>query len=169
MQYKQTTQVPNLLFDKHLKELTEAELKILLVTIRQTFGWYDSTTGRRKSRDRITRNQFSQKTGLSNRIISKTIQSLSVKKLILVTDFNGNELEHPKERKGKPYLFYGIPNPVQLTTSTSAQRTPEPVYGSAYNKTNRTKLNRTKLRRPYVEHISKYLPDEQTLFNQHKK
>ena len=158
MQYKQTTQVPNLLFDKHLRELTEAELKILLVTIRQTFGWHDSTTGKRKLRDRITRNQFSQKTGLSNRIISKTIQSLSVKKLILVTDFNGNELEQPKDRKGKPYLFYGIPNPVHLTPSASELRTPEPVHGSDYNKTNYTKLIRTKLRRPNLEHISKYLP-----------
>lgn len=164
MIYKQTTQVPNFLFDKHLRELTEAELKILLVTIRQTLGWFDSKTGKRKSRDRITHNQFRQKTGLSKRIISKTIQSLSVKKLIQITDFEGKELHQPLERKGKPYLFYGIPNPVHLTTSTCAQKISEPVHGSAYNKTNYTKRKRTKLIPPFEGHIGKFLSNRQTLF-----
>jgi hypothetical protein len=41
MTYKHTTQVPNILFDTHLRELTESELKILLIVIRQTIGWYD--------------------------------------------------------------------------------------------------------------------------------
>lgn len=165
MIYKQTTQVPNFLFDKHLKELTEAELKIYLITIRQTLGWFDSATGKRKNRDRITHNQFKQKTGLSNRIISKTIQSLSVKKLIQVTDFEGKELSEPLKRKGKPYLFYGIPNPVQLATSTSAQKIREPVHGSAYNKTNYTKLKRTKLSPQFKGHIGKFLSNNnQTLF-----
>jgi hypothetical protein len=164
MIYKQTTQVPNFLFDTHLRELTEAELKIYLVTIRQTLGWFDSATGKRKSRDRITHNQFKQKTGLSNRIISKTIQSLSVKKLIQVTNYEGKELDQPKERRGKPYLFYGIPNPVHLATSTNAQNLPGLVHGSAYNKTNYTKLKETKLRRHFAGHIGKFIEDRPTLF-----
>jgi hypothetical protein len=168
MLYKQTTQVPNFLFDTHLRELTEAELKILLITIRQTLGWFDSATGKRKSRDRITHSQFKQKTGLSNRIISKTINSLSVKKLIHVTDFNGKELQEPKDRRGKPYLFYGVQNPMHLATHTNAQNIPEHVHGSAYNKTNYIKLKETKLRRHFTEHISKFLPDTPTLFNQQK-
>jgi hypothetical protein len=169
MTYKQTTQVPNFLFDTHLRELTEAELKILLVTIRQTLGWFDSATGKRKSRDRITHNQFKQKTGLSNRIISKTIQSLSVKKLIQITDFEGKQLHQPNDRKGKSYLFYGVQNPVHLTTSTCAQKQHEPMHGSAYNKTNYTKLNETKLRRHFAGHIGKLLPEIKTLFQFNKK
>ena len=157
MVYKQTTQVPNFLFDTHLRELTEAELKILLVTIRQTLGWFDSTTGKRKNRDRITHSQFKQKTGLSNRIISKTIQSLSVKKLIEVTDYEGKQLNQPKDRKGKLYLFYGIQNPVHLATSTNAQKQHEPMHGSAYNKTNYTKIKETKLSRHFAGHISQLL------------
>jgi len=164
MLYKQTTQVPNFLFDTHLRELTEAELKIYLVTIRQTLGWFDSATGKRKSRDRITHNQFRQKTGLSNRIISKTIQSLSVKKLIQITSFDGKALNEPLQRKGKPYLFYGIQNPVHLATHSSAQKLPEPVHGSAYNKTNYTKLKETKLRRHFAGHIGKFIQDRPTLF-----
>jgi hypothetical protein len=168
MVYKQTTQVPNFLFDTHLRELTEAELKVLLITIRQTLGWFDSSTGKRKERDRITHSQFRQKTGLSKRIISKTINSLSIKKLIQVTDFMGKELQEPKDRRGKPYLFYGVQNPMHLPTHANAQNIPEHVHGSAYNKTNYTKLKETKLRRHYGTHISKLLPDAQTLFNQQK-
>ncbi len=36
--YKQTTHVPNEVFDKWLAILTESEIKILLVIIRQTYG-----------------------------------------------------------------------------------------------------------------------------------
>ena len=60
MEYKQTTQVPNFIFDICLSQLTEAELKVLLVVIRQTLGWLDKLTGKRKSRDRITISQFIQ-------------------------------------------------------------------------------------------------------------
>jgi hypothetical protein len=167
MTYKQTTQVPNFLFDTHLRELTEAELKILLVVIRQTLGWLDKATGKRKSRDRISSRQFIQKTGMSKRVITTTIQSLSIKKLIQVTDYAGNELLQSLERKGKTHLFYTL-HPVHLTTLTSAPNIPEPVHQTYHNKTNYTKLNKTKLRRNYVEHISKFLPDRQTLFNQQK-
>lgn len=157
MIYKQTTQVPNFLFDTHLKELTEAELKILLVTIRQTLGWFDRATGKRKSRDRITHNQFKQKTGLSVRIISKTIKSLSRKKLIQITDFDGKELHQPKERKGKLYLFYGVRNPMHLTTPACAQKQHEPMHGSAYNKTNYAKINNTKENKMEWAHIGTIL------------
>ncbi|MBL7822579.1 MAG: replication protein, partial [Saprospiraceae bacterium] len=74
--YKQTTHVPNEVFDKWLAILTESEIKILLVIIRQTYGWIDRYTGRRKLRDRITRTQFMMKAGLSARIVSKTLNSL---------------------------------------------------------------------------------------------
>jgi hypothetical protein len=164
MIYKQTTQVPNFVFDNHLPKLTEAELKILLITIRQTLGWFDSSTGQRKTRDRITHTQFKQKTGLSKRIITKTIQSLSVKKLIEITDFDGKQLHQPKDRKGKPYLFYGVQNPMHLTTPANAQKLPKPVHGSAYNKTNNPKIKETKLRRTFRGHIGQLLPEANTLF-----
>ena len=72
------TQVPNILFDTHLPNLTESELKILLVIIRQTYGWIDKFTGKRKIKDRISQSQFRIKTGLSKRIISKTLKMLSL-------------------------------------------------------------------------------------------
>lgn len=45
---KNSTQVPNILFDQYLPKLTEAELKIVLVIIRQTNGWIDKFTGKEK-------------------------------------------------------------------------------------------------------------------------
>ena len=110
MIYQQTTQVPNIVFDHHLPSLTESELKLLLVIIRQTNGWYDKTTGRRKTRDRISHGQFMKKTGLCRRVLSKSLQSLIEKELITVTCENGRTLHKSEERKGMARLFYSFQN-----------------------------------------------------------
>ena len=101
-----TTQVPNILLDTHLPQLTESELKILLTIIRQTYGWYIKRTKSRKKRARISHYRFIQKTGLSRRVITKVIKSLLEKKLITITDLEGQSLNDPKKRKGQPYLYY---------------------------------------------------------------
>ena len=106
--YQQTTQVPNLIFDTHLPSLTESELKLLLVIIRQTFGWFDKTTAQRKARDRISHGQFIKKTGLSRRVITKALKSLIEKGLVSVTCENGKMLHQATERKGVTKLFYAF-------------------------------------------------------------
>lgn len=120
MTYKQTTPTPNILFDQHLPNLSESELKVLLVVIRQTYGWMNKKTGKRKVRDRISHSQFIQKTGLSRRIISQAIQSLVRRGLLVISDYEKNILQTPQERKGKLYLYYTpklYPQPVQRTAS----------------------------------------------------
>lgn len=94
-----TTPVPNILFDAHLGELKIAELKVLLVIIRQTLGW-------KKSCDWISASQLIQKTNCSQRAIVSAIQKLLEKDLIVVMDENGNFLNSPEQRKGKKQLFY---------------------------------------------------------------
>jgi hypothetical protein len=163
MTYKQTTQVPNFLFDTYLAQLTESELKVLLVVVRQTFGWLDKRTGKRKLKDRISGSQFRDKTGLSKRIITKTVQSLAVKNLLQITDFKGCALQNPKDRRGKTYLYYAI-NAVHMPTSTKAQTVPEHVHKGDHNKTNYTKIKKTKLRQRDTGHIGKFLPEVKTLF-----
>jgi hypothetical protein len=108
MMYKKTTQIPNIVLDQYLKTLSASELKILLVIIRQTNGWVDTRTGKRKTRDRISHSQFKEKTGLCSKIISKAIQSLVLKGLVIITDTKGNPLHTTLERKGKPRLFYSF-------------------------------------------------------------
>ncbi len=138
MVYKQSTQVPNIVFDAYLPNLPMAELKILLVIIRQTLGWMDKNTGQRKTRDRISHSQFQRKTGLSSRSTTNAIQSLHMQKLILITDTKGTELRFASDRKGKKYLYYSL----APLSETSAQSVIKPAQKRTYNKTNHTKTNR---------------------------
>ena len=143
MRYEQTTQVPNELFDKILPNVSFSELKILLVVIRQTFGWR-TKNGERKKRDRISHEQFKQKTGLSRRIISETVQLLILKQYITVTAKDGSLLHDSKERKGKLWIFYA---PLFQTCAIESKKLGkskhEPVQNRVYNKTNVPKIKET--------------------------
>ena len=155
MTYEQTTQVPNILFDLHLPNLTESELKIILVIIRQTYGWIDRYTGKRKQRDRISHTQFMTKTGLSRRIITNAIKNLNSKGLVSITCRNGNSLNGSVERRGKTSILYSLNmckkehQPVHFPTSTCAK--------FAHNKTNYTKETITKLRSNRPVHIGEII------------
>jgi phage replication O-like protein O len=96
---KFTTQVPNIVFDTLLPTLTESELKVLLVIVRQTYGWH-------KERDWISHSQFVKKTSLSRRSVSSALKSLSSKNIVSITDFKGEPLYYSWERKGKKRLWY---------------------------------------------------------------
>jgi phage replication O-like protein O len=105
---KFTTPVPNIVFDLHLPNLSESELKVLLIIIRQTYGWIDPYTKKRKSRDWISHSQFQKKTNLSRRSISEALKSLSTKNIISITDFKGEPLYYSWERKGKRRLYFQL-------------------------------------------------------------
>ena len=76
MGYIYRTNVPNMVFDVHLKDLGYAELKVLLVVIRQTYGWKDPKTNSYKRWDWISQRFFVKKTGLSQRSVSTAISRL---------------------------------------------------------------------------------------------
>lgn len=139
MIYQQTTQVPNVLFDNYLPSLTGAELKILLVIIRQTYGWVNKCKNGRKKLDRISHSQFKDKTGLCSKIISKATQGLVLKGLIIVSDKAGNQLPNTSDRKGNPRLFYSF-QPSYFIPPTMVQSSLGLVYKSIIDKTNYTKL-----------------------------
>lgn len=124
------TQVPNALFDSWLSTFTEGEVKIILVILRQTLGWIDRKTGGRKTRDRITIQQFIRKTGLSKRTITKSLQSLCAKSLVRITDYSGKDLSDPLRRKGKSYIYYAT----HFTAIASADSAPEPAHNFHHNK-----------------------------------
>ena len=103
------TPVPNAVFDCFLKELKLAELKILLLIIRQTLGWENKKTKtERKECDWISGTQLAAKTGCSKRAIISAIQFLVQKNMIDVLDENGELLDTPDKRKGKQKLFYRL-------------------------------------------------------------
>jgi phage replication O-like protein O len=102
--------VPLVYIDVVLPALTDTELRVLLVIIRQTLGWSDATQPeRRKERDWITQSQFQRKTGKSRDAISRAVKGLVEKKLIQVENRAGEPLETPQKRqRARDRLFYRL-------------------------------------------------------------
>lgn len=63
------TQTPNEFFDEVAKTLKEGELRVLLVIMRQTFGWH-------KQWDRISLSQLERKTGMCRDAVNNSLKSL---------------------------------------------------------------------------------------------
>ena len=106
MTYFHHTNVPNTLFDIHLNSLGYAELKVLLVIIRQTYGWKDKRTGSYKKWDWISGQFFVKKTGLSQRSVSSAISLLIKKRLIMVKNSKGTVLYNEIQRKHEHKLYF---------------------------------------------------------------
>ena len=106
MSYIYFTNVPNTIFDIHLKELGYAELKVFLVIIRQTYGWKDKRTGTYKRWDWISQQFFVRKTGLSARSVSSAISNLITKNLIKVKNEQGRVVRLNKERQYASKLYF---------------------------------------------------------------
>lgn len=106
MSYIYFTNVPNIVFDIHLKELGYAELKVLLVIIRQTYGWRDTCTGTHKRWDWISQQFFVKKTGLSGRAVSTAISKLITKNLIKVKNEQRRLVYGNKERQYASKLYF---------------------------------------------------------------
>jgi phage replication O-like protein O len=99
MNYKSTTMVPNTIFDNLLPSLSEKELKVLLIILRQTIGWV-SKNGKRKSRDWISHRYFINITGLSRKSITQAISLLIKKGFIRAETISHQTLESSNDRKG---------------------------------------------------------------------
>ena len=106
-----TTPVPNTVFDVYLKDLKLAELKVLLIIIRQTLGWEDKKTkSERKELDWISNSQLVIKTGNSARAINDAISVLTNRNLIEVFSQSGEFLDTPEKRRGQQKLYYRLTN-----------------------------------------------------------
>jgi phage replication O-like protein O len=69
------TQIPNRLLDEQIPFLKEGELRVLLVIMRQTFGWH-------KEYDRLSLSQLSHKTGMQKKSVCRSIEGLLDRGLI---------------------------------------------------------------------------------------
>lgn len=106
MTYFYRTSSPNQLYDKHLSTLKEVELKVLLVVIRQTYGYIDRDTGSYKEWDWLTISFFAKKTSKSKRAIGLAIQQLIDKGLIKVKNEQGEFADTPHKRKHSNQLYF---------------------------------------------------------------
>jgi len=142
MIHPNSTPVPNCLFDEILPTLKPAELKILLIIIRQTYGWIDPRfPKKRKQSDWISQSQFQHKTGLSRKAVSTALASLIGRKLVRVYDAHGlpvdgsgkgrkfyafacfNEQNSPKNRvKNAPQTGNFLPSTKEIITKTNTEK-----------------------------------------------
>lgn len=95
------TQTPNEFFDEIAKTLKEGELRVLLVIMRQTFGWGN------KQWDRISLSQFVEKTGMEEKSVCRSLQSLIEKKLVV---------KHKEGPIGREKVWYSlvVENPAEF-------------------------------------------------------
>lgn len=100
------TQVPNEILDLHLKELPLAELRVLLVILRQTVGFVKGSSKQRKSRDWISRSLFSKKASVSAKSVSLAVAGLIDKGLVVATDAAGTALKQADMRRGRSRIYY---------------------------------------------------------------
>jgi len=139
-----TTPVPNVVFDTYLKELKLAELKVLLIIIRQTLGWEDKRTkSERKETDWISNSQLVTKTGNSARAINDAIQGLTDKKLIDVISQSGEFLDTPEKRRGQQKLYFRLTNAnfaIVETKGIEREKDCKTIHPNAYFAVNLRKL-----------------------------
>jgi len=112
--------IPNRLFDEILLTLPDAELRVLLVVLRQTLGFREGSDlggWRYKQRDWITHSQLMKKTGRSSGAVSKAISALVDASLIIVEDSEGRPLDTPQMRRRHMGRLYF--RPVEMWEITS--------------------------------------------------
>lgn len=141
MTYISRTNVPNIIFDTHLKNLGYAELKVLLVIIRQTYGWKDKNTQSHKKYDWISQQFFVRKTGLSARTVSSALSHLLSKNLITITNAKRKRLDTTQERRRASKLYF----------SCNLESSYEPTSIKAMKQGNTTIIKHTRL---YCEETS---------------
>lgn len=103
---RQTTPVPNKLFDEQMKELSSVALRVYLKICRNTNGWRNEN-GEMKQRDWISHTQFA-KVGVSSRSVTKAVEELLCMKMIFATDEYGNSLHDANKRKFANRIFYSL-------------------------------------------------------------
>jgi hypothetical protein len=103
------TAFPNVLLDRVMPSLKDTEWRVLCIIVRQTKGWKDPISGRRKQTDWLTHGQLKRRTGRASAAICQAIDSLVRQELIQVKDGSGRSLHSPLERRRQgSVLYYGL-------------------------------------------------------------
>lgn len=129
-----TTQIPNIILDEWLPTLNGAEIAVLMVIVRQTYGWH-------KESDFISITRLIRKTGLSSRAISYALKQLKEKGYIQT---NGS----PETGKTSEYRINLTPAksaPLQNLQTTPAKNAEVTPAKSADTKETKTKKTLTKI------------------------
>lgn len=98
--------VPVRLVDEVMPGLRDTELRVLLVVLRQTWGWRangpagsGAHDAAHKRRDWLSHRQLCRRTGRGSDAVSAAVGSLTASGLIVVEDVGGSPLLTPEERR----------------------------------------------------------------------
>lgn len=133
--------VPNILIDRVMPRLNDTEWRVLLVIVRQTFGWRQGESHKRS--DWISHYQFKRRTGRHSSAVSRAIDVLERSGLIEVSDRAGELLHSAAERRrSRSRLQFSLArslesNFLQLRVRRSHQRISQ-------SRNNKTKPNKRK-------------------------
>lgn len=75
------TQIPNIIIDRHMAELSHAQFKVLMAICRKTIGWH-------KQSDYISISQIVELAGVSNKTVVGAIKQLEKKGFIVTQKTN---------------------------------------------------------------------------------
>ena len=134
------TPFPNKLLDSVMPSLGDTSWRILCLIVRQTCGWHDGV-GRRKSSDWISHSQLKRRTGRQGAAVSRGIDALCKRGLIMVQDSSGRHLITPAgRRRSRSPLYYSLAGCLPVTVSTEQ-------FGSSKSKDDRNGAVRPPRRR----------------------
>ena len=95
--------------------LKDTEWRLLCIIARQTLGWQDGTSGRRKTSDWLSQRQLRERTGRDAAALSRAITVLIAQHLIVVQDGHGEPLNTARQRHAaRSCVYYGL-HPAVLT------------------------------------------------------
>jgi phage replication O-like protein O len=140
-------QTPNDLVDHWLPHLGKAELKILLVVMRKTFGWHKET-------DRISISQFEKITGLARPNAVRAVKCL-VDKGVLLKEISGT--------LGNEEAHYRLAVQDSLNNFNESQKRPPPSFETKLPPSFETKPGGVSKRNPQKTSITKdiYIKQQQ--------
>jgi hypothetical protein len=129
-----TTPFPNTLIDRVMPHLTDTEWRVLVVIVRQTFGW-SAGKGKRKAVDSLSHAQFKAKTGREGAALSRAIDRLVRMGLVLLKDQEGRLMDSAKARRRSMSRLY----------FSSRMPALDPLLDHARKRTSKSENNKTKL------------------------
>ncbi len=118
---KYYTSTPNFIFDKLQPKLKPSEFSIVMVIVRQTYGWYDSKRRSHKKRDWISHRLFHEKTGLCHKTISSVIDVLSEKNIIRTSNAQDIELDKQARKFANKVYYELIEKPIIKLSKVSEE------------------------------------------------
>lgn len=102
-----STPLPNALLDTILPTLSDTQLRVLLVVARSTLGWKEGAG--RKGRDWLSHSQLQKRTGRSGAPVSRAVDVLVKRGLLVVQDEAGVARATARERRAmRSSLFFRL-------------------------------------------------------------